>query len=121
VAKKINRLPTPGQQRVLDFIKGFIFQHGYSPTFAEIRSGLEFASINSAIDHVNQLKKKGYLVSSKTKARSLIVLDPTSQMADPRQSLQSAMADLMALRGEDQALVLSMIRALKGSTQLDQA
>ena len=107
---------TLAQRRVLNFIIVFISEHGYSPTFVEITDGLGFASANSACDHVNMLKKKGYVTSSKTKNRSLVITQPIGQGGNHGYTLQGAMADLNGLRSEDQALVLQLIRTLKGNT-----
>lgn len=114
--KRLKNELTLAQQRVLDFIIGFISENGYSPTLVEIKEGLGFASVNSVCDHVNMLKKKGRLTSSKTKARSLVITHPLGQDGNHGYTLQGAMADLNGLRSEDQALVLQLIRTLKGNT-----
>lgn len=61
-AKAAEKEPlTEQQQRILDFIKGFIAEHGVSPTRQEIADEFEFASTNAAQQHVVALERKGYV------------------------------------------------------------
>ena len=65
--------PTVRQQRVLDFIAGFISEHGYSPTFREMKEGLGFSGPNAVLCHLKALGKKGYITRGKT-SRSIQLL-----------------------------------------------
>ena len=52
---------TERQKQILEYIENFIKDHGYSPTFEEIREHFSFASINSVQKHISALVKKRYL------------------------------------------------------------
>ncbi len=52
---------TPAQQRVYDFLRNYIQQHGYAPSYEEIRTHLGFKSRNAVHKHLRQLEERGYL------------------------------------------------------------
>lgn len=52
---------TPGQSKVLGFIKDFIEENGMPPTRAEIARALGFRSANAAEEHLRALRRKGAL------------------------------------------------------------
>ncbi|MCB9831474.1 MAG: transcriptional repressor LexA [Planctomycetes bacterium] len=52
---------TAAQQRVLDFIRRFLDQHGHPPSQAEIARALGYRSANAAAQHLRLLEKKGVL------------------------------------------------------------
>ena len=54
---------TPAQERVYRFVQDYLQQHGYSPSYEEIRKSLGFRSLNSVSKHLKQLEKRGYLES----------------------------------------------------------
>lgn len=54
----MNDLTAP-QARVVAFLRGFLGEHGYPPTHAEIAAGLGFRSPNAAAEHLKLLLKKG--------------------------------------------------------------
>jgi len=54
---------TPAQERVYRFLQDYLQQHGYSPSYEEIRRQLGFRSLNSVSKHLKQLEKRGYLQS----------------------------------------------------------
>lgn len=67
------------QQEVYDFIRDFIRDNGYGPSYREIKNGLNYASVSTVAVHVDSLISKGYLRKSDKAARSLeIVGDPTT-------------------------------------------
>jgi len=68
-----NIRPTKKQREVLSFIEAFITEHGYSPSYREIRSGLNYNSIATVALHVNNLIKRGHLHKRDNAARSLEV------------------------------------------------
>ena len=47
--------PTKKQKELLDFISAFIAEHGYSPSYREIMSGLNYTSVATVSLHVNNL------------------------------------------------------------------
>lgn len=66
---------TPKQKEVLDYIVGFIQDHGYPPSFREIASGLELASPSTVHVHILALKERGYLRGGGT--------DPSARNLEP--------------------------------------
>lgn len=67
--------PTKKQKELLSFIEKFITEHGYSPSYREIMSGLDYNSVATVSLHVNNLIKRGHLRKRDHSARSLEVTD----------------------------------------------
>lgn len=66
---------TRRQKEVMDFLSSFIEQHGYSPSYEEIASGLGLASLATVHKHVQALEAKQYLRRSYNHSRSLEIAD----------------------------------------------
>lgn len=62
---------TKKQKQVFDFINIYISENGISPTIEEIRKKLKLKAISTIHEHINSLKKKGYLSKLENSARSL--------------------------------------------------
>jgi repressor LexA len=58
------------QKIMYDFIADFIEEHGYSPTFREIASGLNYKSLATVATHVNNLANGGWIVKTDKVGRS---------------------------------------------------
>ena len=69
--------PTKKQQELLEFIQAFIDEHGYSPSYREIMTGLNYTSVATVSLHVTNLIKRGHLAKRDRSARSLEVVAPT--------------------------------------------
>lgn len=67
--------PTKKQKELLAFIDAFIQEHGYSPSYREIMTGLNYTSVATVALHVNNLIKRGHLRKRDRSARSLEVVD----------------------------------------------
>lgn len=63
---------TKKQKQVFDFINKYIAENGISPTFEEIRKGLDLRAISTIHEHINTLKEKGYLEKNGNLARGAI-------------------------------------------------
>lgn len=63
--------PTKKQREILTFIEGFIGEHGYSPSYREIMTGLDYNSVATVALHVNSLIKRGHLRKRDHSARSI--------------------------------------------------
>lgn len=74
-----NIRPTKKQRILLDFIEKFIKEHGYSPSYREIMSGLNYNSVATVALHVNNLIKRGHLRKRDHSARSLEVVGSDAQ------------------------------------------
>ena len=66
--------PTKKQKEILSYIETFIAEHGYSPSYREIMSGLNYTSVATVALHVNSLIKRGHLLKRDHSARSLEVV-----------------------------------------------
>ena len=63
------------QKQILDYIKKFIKEKGYSPSFDEIRKHFRLASKSTIHKHIKSLEKKGYLNKSDFQSRSIQILN----------------------------------------------
>jgi len=68
--------PTKKQRELLTFIENFIGEHGYSPSYREIMSGLSYTSVATVALHINNLIRRGHLKKRDHSARSLEVVAP---------------------------------------------
>lgn len=71
--------PTKKQKELLTFIEKFIGEHGYSPSYREIMSALNYTSVATVALHINNLIKRGHLRKRDHSARSLEVVSPTEE------------------------------------------
>jgi repressor LexA len=62
---------TKRQKEILDFIKEFIDENGYSPSMEEIAGHFQFASLNAVFKHLEALESRGYLHRDSNRARSI--------------------------------------------------
>jgi SOS-response transcriptional repressor LexA len=70
--------PTKKQREMLTYIETFITEHGYSPSYREIMTGLNYNSVATVALHVNSLLKRGHLKKRDRSARSLELASPTA-------------------------------------------
>lgn len=66
---------TKKQLAVLDFLRDFTDEKGFSPSYREIMEGLGLSSVSAVAEHVDNLVKKGVLKKIPGAARSLEILD----------------------------------------------
>jgi repressor LexA len=71
--------PTKKQRELLTYIENFIGEHGYSPSYREIMTGLNYTSVATVALHVNNLIKRGHLRKRDHSARSLEVTQPNEE------------------------------------------
>ena len=69
---------TPKQQRVLEFIQDKINKDNLPPTIREIAAACGFSSTGTVRDYLTALTKKGYLKRGSNKARSIELLQGSS-------------------------------------------
>jgi SOS-response transcriptional repressor LexA len=72
--------PTKKQRELLTFIEQFIGEHGYSPSYREIMTGLNYTSVATVALHINNLIKRGHVRKRDHSARSLEVVSPSEPM-----------------------------------------
>lgn len=66
---------TKRQAEVLEFLKGWISEHGYPPTRIEMAQQLGFRSPNAAEDHLKALARKGVIEMISGASRGLRIVD----------------------------------------------
>jgi len=53
---------TSRQSEVLEFVRGYLHEHGMPPTRNDIRLKFGFSSMNAAEDHLKALARKGAVI-----------------------------------------------------------
>ena len=66
---------TKKQQELLQFIKEFLGEHEYAPSYREIMVALGYKSVSTVAIHVDGLIAKGFLVKKEKSARSIRVAE----------------------------------------------
>jgi len=62
---------TKRQLEILEFIKNFIGENNYAPSYREIAKALKLSSVATVAEYINVLEQKGYLSREGACARSL--------------------------------------------------
>jgi len=65
---------TKKQKELLEFVDGFIQEHGYGPSYREVMNGMGYKSVSTVAIHINGLITKGFLRKRDNSARSLEVV-----------------------------------------------
>lgn len=73
---------TNRQLDILDYIKRFIAQNGYSPTYREIAAALNFKSASSVQAHLRTLEENGLIKVDKLKSRTIEPLVQNEYLKD---------------------------------------
>lgn len=109
---------TRRQREVLDVIREFIEEHGYSPSLEEIGERLGLSSVATVHKHVSLLVEKGYVQRSWNQNRSIELLegDPPGVVRLPLHGAIPAGQPLEAVRVHDTISVPSdMVRRRESS------
>jgi repressor LexA len=95
---------TPRQKEILEFIRGFRGEHGYSPTHREICERFGFTSYGTVHKHLKLLEKKGFLRRDWNQKRGVALLDSRPGTASPEVSFLGRIAagkPIEAVRDEE--------------------
>lgn len=65
---------TKRQREIVDFIETYITTHRYSPSYRDIQQHFGFSSLGSVYNHVQSLKKKGFLPENTQPSRSITLV-----------------------------------------------
>jgi repressor LexA len=71
---------TKRQRQIYDFISEFVQKNGYSPSFDEIREGMDLNSLATVHKHITNLEKKGLLTRDYNRSRSIDLLPPKGRL-----------------------------------------
>ncbi|NJD11817.1 MAG: transcriptional repressor LexA [Gemmatimonadetes bacterium] len=62
---------TKRQKQILDFLDGFLAEHGYPPSFEEIAHNFGYTSLAPVHEHLENLRQKGYIRKAYNASRSI--------------------------------------------------
>lgn len=62
---------TRRQKEILDYIRNFIDQNGYAPSYREIAHYFEFSSTGTIAEYIGILEEKGYITREAMEARAI--------------------------------------------------
>lgn len=66
---------TKKQKQMLDFVREYSDEYGYAPTFREIMDGLNYSSVATVAQHIENLVTKGFLHKRNNEARSIQLVE----------------------------------------------
>ena len=98
---------TRRQREVFDFVRGFVAEHGYSPSLEEIGAAFGLTSVATVHKHVQHLVEKGYLRKAWNRSRSVEPADDAdrSTVALPLLGTVAAGAPIEAIEDREQLRV----------------
>lgn len=70
---------TQRQESILQYIAGYLVDHGYPPSYQEIADAFDIVSKNGVVRHLTALIRKGYIEKTDTSARSIRIIDQKYQ------------------------------------------
>jgi repressor LexA len=62
---------TKRQREIVDFIEAYLSENRHSPSYREIQNHFGFSSLGSVYNHIQSLKKRGYVAGHTEQSRSL--------------------------------------------------
>ena len=66
---------TKRQSEMLEIIKAFIADHGYSPSYRELQSAMNIKAISNVARIADALQAQGYIEKAVARARSIKVME----------------------------------------------
>lgn len=64
---------TKKQKQIFDYIKFFLDNNGYSPTFDELKNKFKLKALSGVHQHINVLIEKGYVIRDENATRGLTI------------------------------------------------
>lgn len=115
--------PTKKQHELLEFIKQFIAEHGYSPSYREIMRGCNYTSVATVAQHVSSLIKRGHLAKRGKSARSLEVVgakadDSSAKSNHKHEIIKEIESRLSSLEKELEQELLNEVYVLVGALKI---
>lgn len=68
---------------ILVFIREFVGEEGYSPSFAEVAGAVGLKSVSTVAHHLDMMETTGSIKRRPRRARSIQLLDRTGRAASP--------------------------------------
>ena len=70
---------TRRQRQILDYLKAYIEEHQYAPSFEEIAAHFSFSSLATVHEHLTNLERKGLIHRSHNESRSIELVPEPGQ------------------------------------------
>jgi repressor LexA len=70
---------TRRQRQILEYLKDYIGEHQYAPSFEEIADNFSFNSLATVHEHLTNLERKGYIQRGHNESRSIQVVPELGQ------------------------------------------
>ena len=70
---------TRRQRQILDYLKTYIEEHQYAPSFEEIAAHFSFSSLATVHEHLTNLERKGFINRSHNESRSIELIPEQGQ------------------------------------------
>jgi SOS-response transcriptional repressor LexA len=115
--------PTKKQYELLSYLRKFISEHGYSPSYREIMRGCNYTSVATVALHVNNLIARGHVVKRNKSARSLEVVGKTDKEVDAKSNYKHELIDeiekrFKLLEKEESKEIFNEIYVLVGALKI---
>jgi repressor LexA len=123
---------TRRQREILDYLSGYIAEHGYAPSFEEIAARFGFQSLATVHEHLTNLERKGYIRRTHNESRAIEIVPPKGQTGAteiPLFGLVAAGEPIEAINGTDTIAVpdellprrgRSYVLKVRGSSMIDE-
>ena len=72
---------TRKQKQILDYLQAYGTEHGYSPSYEEIAEHFGYGSLATVHEHLENLRRKGYIRKGYNESRSVEVVPPETTVA----------------------------------------
>ncbi|MEX0856485.1 MAG: transcriptional repressor LexA [Gemmatimonadota bacterium] len=72
---------TKRQKEILDYVSGYIEDHGYAPSFEEIAGSFDYGSLATVHEHISNLERKGYIRKAYNQSRSIELVSAAANPA----------------------------------------
>lgn len=106
---------TKRQKEILDYLTGFIDEHGYAPSFEEIARAFHYGSLATVHEHLSNLERKGYIRKSYNESRSIEMVPEQGSGAGLELPLLGAVAAGLPIEAvpdqESVSVPLDMVRS----------
>lgn len=113
---------TARQRNILDYLVGYIDDHGYPPSMREIGNFFSIKSTNGVSDHLRALERKGYISRSDGQSRGMTILKHADGKATSRSSAgggHSALLEVPILGRVAAGVPLTAVQNVEGHLRID--
>ena len=83
------------QQKVLDYIRSFMKEHGYPPAVRDIFQGLNLKSTSTAHGYLARLEKQGYIRRDPSKTRAIELIENDAAELEAPAEIQAVNVPLL--------------------------